>query len=97
MKTNVNIIKKLAKLGVLEVAPIKNKNENDIVITDDEGYKKKVLIEGISDEDLSLMVATEMLENIKTIKFVVKTSFILGIIGAGIWLIGVLLELGSRM
>ena len=32
MKTNINIIKKLARLGVIDVEPVKYKKEGDIII-----------------------------------------------------------------
>ena len=93
MKANTNIIKKLARLGVLQVEPIKYKKENDIIIKNDEGVEQRVIIDNMTDEDLSLMIATEQLNVLKDIKFFIKTTFVLGLIAAGIWILAFLLSL----
>ena len=95
MKTNVNIIKKLARLGVLDVEPVKYKKEDDIIIKNSEGVEQRVLLDGITDEDLPLMIATEQLETIKSIKSMVKFTFILGLTAAGVWLLAFLINLGN--
>ena len=95
MKTNVDIIKKLARLGVLDVEQIKYKKEDDIIIKNSEGVEQKVLLDGITDEDLPLMIAAEQLETTKSIKSMVKFTFVLGLIAAGIWLLAFLINLGN--
>ena len=95
MKTNVNIIKKLARLGVLDVEQVKYKKEDDIIIKNSDGVDQKVILNGITDEDLSLMIAAEQLETIKSIKSMVKFTFVLGLITAGIWLLAFLINLGN--
>ena len=95
MKTNVNIIKKLARFGVLDVEPVKYKKEDDIIIKNSEGVEQRVLLDGIADEDLPLMIAAEQLETIKSIKSMVKFTFILGLIAAGVWLLSFLINLGN--
>ena len=95
MKTNVNIIKKLARFGVLDVEPVKYKKEDDIIIKNSEGVEQRVLLDGIADEDLPLMIAAEQLETIKSIKSMVKFTFILGLIAAGVWLLAFLINLGN--
>lgn len=95
MKTNVNIIKKLARLGVLDVEPVKYKKEDDIIIKNSEGVEQKVILDGITDEDLPLMIAAEQLETTKSIKSMVKFTFVLGLIAAGIWLLAFLINLGN--
>ncbi len=95
MKTNVNIIKKLARLGVLDVEPAKYKKEDDIIIKNSEGVEQKVLLDGITDEDLPLMIAAEQLETTKSIKSMVKFTFVLGLVAAGIWLLAFLINLGN--
>ena len=94
-KTNVDIIKKLARLGVLDVEQIKYKKEDDIIIKNSEGVEQKVLLDGITDEDLPLMIAAEQLETTKSIKSMVKFTFVLGLIAAGIWLLAFLINLGN--
>ena len=95
MKTNVNIIKKLARLGVLDVEQVKYKKEDDIIIKNSEGVEQKVILDGITDEDLPLMIATEQLETTKSIKSMVKFTFVLGLVAAGIWLLAFLINLGN--
>lgn len=95
MKTNVNIIKKLARLGVLDVEQVKYKKEDDIIIKNSEGIEQRILLDGITDEDLPLMIAAEQLETTKSIKSMVKFTFVLGLIAAGIWLLVFLINLGN--
>ena len=95
MKTNVDIIKKLARLGVLDVEQIKYKKEDDIIIKNSEGVEQRILLDGITDEDLPLMIAAEQLETTKSIKSMVKFTFVLGLVAAGIWLLAFLINLGN--
>ena len=95
MKTNVNIIKKLARVGVLDVEPVKYKKEDDIIIKNSEGEEQRVLLDGITDEELPLLIAAEQLKTTKSIKSMVKFTFVLGLIAAGIWLLAFLINLGN--
>ena len=95
MKTSINMIKRLARLGVLNVEQVQHKKEDDIIIKNPEGVEQRVLLDGITDEDLPLMIASEQLETIKSIKSMVKFTFILGLIAAGIWLLVFLIRLGN--
>lgn len=95
MKTNINIIKKLARLGVLDVEQVKYKKEDDIIIKNSEGVEQKVILDGITDEDLPLMIAADQLETTKSIKSIVKFTFVLGLVAAGIWLLAFLINLGN--
>lgn len=95
MKTNINIIKKLARLGVLDVKQVKYKKEDDIIIKNSEGIEQKVIIDGITDEDLPLMIAAEQLEITKSIKSMIKFTFVLGLVAAGIWILVFLINLGN--
>lgn len=95
MKTNINIIKKLARLGVLDVEQVKYKKEDDIIIKNSEGVEQRVILDGITDEDLPLLIASEQLETTKSIKSMVKFTFVLGLIAAGIWLLVFLINLGN--
>lgn len=97
MNTDLNLIKRLARLGVLDTEPVKYKKEGDIIIKNSEGVEQRVIIEGITDDDLPLMVATEQLETVKYIKSVVK-GYVIGCCAVlGIWLFAFLFELGSHM
>ncbi len=95
MKTNINIIKKLARLGVLDVEQVKYKKEDDIIIKNSEGVEQRVLLDGVTNEDLPLLIAAEQLETTKSIKSMVKFTFVLGLIAAGIWLLAFLINLGN--
>ena len=97
MNTNISIIKKLARLGVLDTKPVKYKKEGDIIIKNSEGVEQRVLTEGISDEELPLLIATEQLETTKYIKSVVKGYVIGCCIVLGIWLLTFLIQLGDKL
>ena len=97
MKTNVNVIKKLARLGVIDVEPVKYKKEGDIIIKNDIDVEQRVILEGISDEDLPLMIEAEKLATLKYIKSVVKRYVIGCGIVVGIWLLFFLIELGDKL
>ena len=87
MKTDINIIKRLARMGVLDTEPVKYKKDDDIIIKNDTEEEQKVIIDNITDEDLPLLVAMKQLEYIKTIRSIVKFSFVCGLVAAGIWLL----------
>ena len=97
MKTNVNIIKKLAILGVLDVEPVKYKKEDDVIIKNSEGEERRVLLDGVTDEDLQLLIAAEQLETTKSIKSMVKYFYVSALIAVGIWLLFFLIELGDKL
>lgn len=97
MKTNINIIKRLARLGVLEVEQAKYKKEDDIIIKNYEGVEQKVIIDGLTDEDLAMMVEVEKLSTLQSIKGMVKAFYISALICGGIWLLFFLIDLGSHM
>ncbi len=97
MNTNISIIKKLARLGVLDTEPVKYKKEGDIIIKNSEGVEQRVLIEGVSDEDLPLLIATEQLEATKYIKSVVRGYVIGCCVILGIWLLTFLIQLGDKL
>ena len=80
MKTNVNIIKKLARLGVLDVEPVKYKKEDDVIIKNSEGEERRVLLDGVTDEDLPLLIAAEQLKTLKSIQKMLKFFTILTIV-----------------
>ena len=97
MKTNVNIIKKLARVGVLDDEPVKYKKEDDIIIKNSEGEEQRVLLDGITDEELPLLIAAEQLETTKSIKNMVKYFYVSALIAVGIWLLFFLIELGDKL
>ena len=101
---NKNLIKKLGRLGVLELEPIQNnymsrlnKNENDITVENDSGVTCKVVTDNISDDDLELMIMTEQLSTLKSIKSMVKYFYVSALIAVGIWLLFFLIELGDKL
>ncbi len=87
MKTDINIIKRLARMGVLDTESVKYKKEDDIIIKNDMEEEQKVIIDNITDEDLPLLVAMKQLEYVKTIMSIVKFCFVCGLVAAGIWLL----------
>lgn len=97
MNTNISIIKKLARLGVLDTEPVKYKKEGDIIIKNSEGVEQRVLTDGISDEELPLLIATEQLEATKYIKSAVKGYVIGCCVVLGIWLLTFLIQLGDKL
>ena len=101
---NKNLIKKLGRLGVLELETIQNnymsrlnKNENDITVENDSGVTCKVITDNISDEDLELMIMTEQLSTLKSIKSMVKYFYVSALIAVGIWLLFFLIQLGDKL
>ena len=105
MKTdNKKLIEKLGRLNVLDLEPIQNnymsrlnKNENDIIIENSSGEDCKIITDGITDEDLPLMIMTEQLSMLRSIKNMVKYFYISALVGAGIWLLFFLIELGDKL
>ena len=90
MKTSINVIKKLAQLRVIPTQRFNKKEDGDIIVPIGiDGINEKVILDGITDEDLPLMIMAEQLKTLKTIKkgvifFVVLSviSIIISIIGA---------------
>ena len=97
MKTKINIIKKMAKLGILDTEPVKSRKEDDIIIINDIDKERKVILDGITDEDLPMLIALKQFEVLKSIKSMVK--FLVGsvVVGALIWLFFFLSEVGISL
>ena len=97
MKTNINIIKKMAKLGILDTEPVKSRKEDDIIIINDIDKERKVILDGITDEDLPMLISLKQFEVLKSIKSMVK--FLVGsvVVGALIWLFFFLSEVGISL
>ena len=97
MKTNINIIKKMAKLGILDTEPVKSRKEDDIIIINDIDKERKVILDGITDEDLPMLIALKQFEVLKSIKSMVK--FLVGsvVVGALILLFFFLSEVGISL
>lgn len=97
MKTNINIIKKMAKLGILDTEPVKSRKEDDIIIINDIDKERKVILDGITDEDLPMLIALKQFEVLKSIKSMVK--FLVGsvVVGVLIWLFFFLSEVGISL
>ena len=101
---NKNLIKKLGRLGVLDTEPVQNnhisrlnKNENDITIENDSGVTYKVITDNVTDEDLPLMIMTEQLSMLKSIKNMIKYFYVSALIAVAIWLLFFLIELGDKL
>lgn len=83
--TNISLIKKLANLKILEKKELTNDyqpTEDDIIIADaTTGTKYKIVTDTVSDEDLPLVIMTEQLATMKSIKNMVLFFVILAVIG----------------
>lgn len=97
MKTNVEILKEMARLGAIDTEIVKYEGENDIIIKDSDDTKKKLILDNINDEDLPLLISIEQLRTLKSIKGFVKATFIFWIAGGAIWLLSFLINLGWEM
>ncbi len=97
MTNNIPLIKKLARLGVLDTEPVKYKKEGDIVIENSNGENVRVIVDDIPNDELSLMIAAEQLKITKYIKSVVKGYVIVCAIALGIVLLNYLIQLGWNM
>ncbi|MBR4022426.1 MAG: hypothetical protein IKI94_07525 [Ruminococcus sp.] len=97
MKTNDKILKEMARLGALQTENAKYTKADDIIIEDYEGTKKRLIIDDITDDDLHLLVSLEQLRTLKSIKWFIKTTFILGLIVASIWILSFLISLGNTI
>lgn len=97
MKTSVYIIKRMARLGIINTEPVKFRKADDIIIKNEMGEERKVIVDGLTDEDLPILIALEQFEVIKSIKSMIKFVMICGIVAAIIWWLVYLLELGSGL
>lgn len=97
MTNNIPLIKKLARLGVLDTEPVKYKKEGDIVIENSNGENVRVIVDDIPNDELSLMIAAEQLKTTKYIKSVVKGYVIVCAIAFGVVLLNYLIQLGWNM
>ena len=81
MTNDKRLLTKLAKLGVLQTEPVKVNSfigVNDLVITKYDASKEKVIFDkDTTNEELLLMVETEKLETLKSIKSMVKFFVVL--------------------
>lgn len=94
MKTSISLIKKLARLGVLDTETIKYKKDTDITIENTNGEVVRVLTDNVTDEELPLMIATEQLATLKSIRSMVKFFTIFTVVCIAIWVIVLLIQLG---
>lgn len=81
--TNNYLLKKLVSYGVYETKPIiKDLGiENDLIITDDEGNKKQIITDNVSDDEVYLMLEAKKIEILNSIKGMLKFFVALTIIG----------------
>lgn len=81
--TNNYLLKKLASYGVYETKPIKKDLgiENALIITDDEGNKKQIITDNVSDDEVYLMLEAKKIEILNSIKGMLKFFVALTIIG----------------
>ena len=100
---NKNLIKKLGKLGVLDIEPVQNnhmsglKNGNDITTENDSGVICKVITDNVTDEELPLIIMAEQLSILKSIKNMIKFFYYSAIIGIIVWLLFFLIELSDKL
>lgn len=98
MTNNKELIKELARVGILQTEPVKSErllSENDIVFTGNDGEKKKVIVDqNLTNEEILLMIEADKLAKVNSIKSMVKFFVILTVIGMIAGLIGVMSLLG---
>ena len=79
MKTNIDIIKKMGELGILKTETVTDKKFDDITFVNDMDIEKKVILDGVSEDDLPMLIALKQYEMTKKIKSMVTFLFALGI------------------
>ena len=91
MKTSTDIIKQMGKLGILETETVRDKKYDDITFKNDMDIEKRVILDGITDEDLPILIALKQYEISKKIKSMVTFLFVLALVGVGMGLLSFLL------
>ena len=85
MRTNnKTLIEKLVHLDIIKAQPAMSQNSsiNTIVFKDDKyGTNFEIQADSLLDEDLPLLIQTEQLETLKSIKSMIKFHTILTVIG----------------
>lgn len=98
MTNNKELIKELARVGILPTEPVKSErllSESDIIFTGNDGEKKKVIVDpNLTNEEILLMIEADKLAKVNSIKSMVKFFVILTVIGMIAGLIGVMSLLG---
>ncbi len=79
MKTNIDIIKKMGELGILKTETVTDKKIDDITFVNDMDIEKKVILDGVSEDDLPMLIALKQYEMTKKIKSMVTFLVALGI------------------
>lgn len=92
MKTSIDIIKKMGELGILKTETVENKKFDDITFVNDMGIEKKVILDGVSEDDLPMLIALKQYEISKRIKSMVTFLTVLGIGAVAMTLIGFFLQ-----
>lgn len=86
------ILKRLAELEIVptrDIAPGANV-EGERIVTINGGYKKEVLIENVTDDEIKIGLEIEKINILQTLRNIHKfflIIFILGILGIVVWLI----------
>lgn len=83
MKTSIDIIKKMGELGILKTETVKDKKFDDVTFTNDMGIEKRVILDGITADDLPVLVALKQYETSKKIKSMVTFLIVLGLATVG--------------
>ncbi len=91
MKTSTDIIKQMGKLGILETETVRDKKYDDITFKNDMDIEKRVILDGITDEDLPMLIALKQYEISKKTKSMVTFLYVLTLVGIGIGLLSFLL------
>ena len=88
MKTSIDIIKKMGELGILKTETVIDKKVDDITFVNDMDIEKKVILDGVSEDDLPMLIALKQYEISKKIKSMVTFLTVLGIGVVAMILIG---------
>ena len=79
----LSVLAKLAKEEIIlsKVISKEDIKEEDIIVVDN-GWRYKIYIDGVTSEDIDMLVRLKQLSYIKIIKSIIVTQFVLGIISA---------------
>ena len=96
--SNRKLISKLGRLNILPTEEVKAGfpyKETDVIITKNDDTKVRVITDGITDEEVFLLIETEKLKTLKSIKTMIKGCIIFFAINYGLWIFVLLFELGK--
>lgn len=86
MKTSPRILRVMAYLKIIPTEKITYKNDKDIIINTSDG-EKRLILDGLTDEDIPLLIQLEQLKILKSIRFYIQTPLTIAAVGVTIYLL----------